>query len=141
MARITSGRVTTGCLKNEWTASDKMKYQSEPFLFGDEETVEDVGGGIERQILGYEDSLMLARASFREGAVGYTHSHPHAQLAYVESGMFEFTIGEETAMLKKGDCAYVPSGVEHGAVCRESGVLLDIFSPLREDFLAENKKS
>ncbi|MCW8926226.1 MAG: cupin domain-containing protein [Xanthomonadales bacterium] len=116
-----------------------MKHQSKQFLFGEEETVEDVGGGIKRQILGYEDSLMLARASFDEGSVGYTHAHPHAQLAYVESGAFEFTIGDETMTLKQGDCAYIPSGVEHGAVCREAGVLLDIFSPMREDFLTENK--
>ena len=46
----------------------------------------------------------------------------------------EFYTGE-TAILKAGDCAYVPPGVEHGAVCKEAGVLLDIFSPAREDFL------
>ena len=86
-------------------------------------------------------NLMLARAIFEQGSIGYTHSHPHAQLAYVESGVFEFTITDETTTLKKGDCAYVPPGAEHGAVCLESGVLLDIFSPLREDFLAENNES
>jgi quercetin dioxygenase-like cupin family protein len=53
----------------------------------------------------------------------------------VESGVFDFTIGEETRTLKTGDCAYVPPNVEHGAVCKETGVLLDIFSPVREDFL------
>jgi quercetin dioxygenase-like cupin family protein len=112
-----------------------MNYQSKPFLFGDKETVEDVGGGIMRQVMGYEDSLMLCRVNFAEGSIGYTHAHPHAQLAYVESGVFEFTIGSETATLKQGDCAYIPSNVEHGATCLEAGVLLDIFSPLREDFL------
>jgi len=118
-----------------------MKYESDRFVFADSVEKEDQGGGIVRQIMGYNDSLMLARASFEENAIGYTHSHPHAQLAYVESGAFEFTVGDETTMLKKGDCAYVPPGVEHGAVCHESGVLLDIFSPLREDFLAENNES
>jgi quercetin dioxygenase-like cupin family protein len=53
----------------------------------------------------------------------------------VESGVFDFTVGEETRTLKTGDCAYVPPNMEHGAVCKESGVLLDIFSPTREDFL------
>jgi quercetin dioxygenase-like cupin family protein len=118
-----------------------MKYESERFVFSDQAEKEDQGGGIVRQILGYNDSLMLARASFEEGSIGYTHTHPHAQLAYVESGVFEFTVGDETTRLKKGDCAYVPPDVEHGAVCLEPGVLLDIFSPLREDFLVENNES
>ena len=90
-----------------------------------------------RQILGFNDSLMLVKACFKEGSIGYTHSHPHSQLAYVESGVFEFTIGKETRTLKTGDCAYIPPDVEHGAVCVEAGVLLDFFSPLREDFLED----
>ncbi len=112
-----------------------MKYESDRFILSDRAEREDQGGGIVRQIMGYNDSLMLSRVSFEEGSIGYTHRHPHAQLAYVESGVFEFTIEEETKTLKKGDCAYVPPDLEHGAVCVESGVLLDIFSPLREDFL------
>ena len=118
-----------------------MKYQSDRFVLSDRTKKEDMGDGIVRQIMGYNDSLMLCRVNFEMGSIGYTHTHPHAQIAYVESGVFEFTIDDETTTLKKGDCAYVPPGIEHGAVCRESGVLLDIFSPLREDFLAENNES
>jgi quercetin dioxygenase-like cupin family protein len=114
-----------------------MKYESERFVFGERAVREDVGGGVTRQIMGFNDALMLVRATFNEGAIGYTHSHSHAQLAYVESGVFDFTIGKETVTLKKGDCAYVPPDVEHGAVCKEAGTLLDIFSPLREDFLKD----
>jgi quercetin dioxygenase-like cupin family protein len=112
-----------------------MKYESERFVFGDQAEKEEVDGGLVRQIMGFNDDLMLVKASFKAGSVGYTHAHPHAQLAYVESGVFEFTIGDETVMLKKGDCAYIPSGVDHGAVCHEEGMLLDIFNPVREDFL------
>ena len=101
-----------------------MKYQSKPFSFREKVTVEDVGGGIMRQIMGYEDSLMLCRVDFEQGSIGYTHSHPHAQLAYVESGVFEFTIGDETATLKKGDCAYIPSNVEHGALMTVPGLIV-----------------
>jgi quercetin dioxygenase-like cupin family protein len=114
-----------------------MKYESDLFTFGDRVKEENVEGGIVRQILGFNDNLMLVKAKFGEGSIGYTHAHPHDQLAYVESGEFEFTIGDKTSMLKKGDCAYIPSGVEHGAICREAGVLLDIFNPVREDFLEE----
>ena len=118
-----------------------MKYESEHFILSDQATKEDMGGGIVRQIMGYNDYLMLVRVAFEEGSIGYTHTHPHAQVAYVESGVFDFTISDKTTTLKKGDCAYVPPGIEHGAICRESGVLLDIFSPLREDFLTENNGS
>jgi quercetin dioxygenase-like cupin family protein len=114
-----------------------MKYESDRFIFSDRVEKEDQGGGVVRQIMGYNDSLMLVRASFEEGSIGYTHSHPHAQIAYVESGVFEFTVGEKTTKLKAGDCAYVPPDVEHGATCLEAGALLDIFSPLREDFLSD----
>lgn len=117
-----------------------MKYQSDRFVFADKAEKEEVDGGIVRQIMGYEDSLMLVRAIFKEGSIGYTHSHPHAQLAYVESGEFEFTIGEETTLLKQGDCAYVAPNLEHGAICRKAGVLLDMFSPVREDFLTGNNE-
>lgn len=114
-----------------------MKNESKQFVLAAEAKDEDMGGGIVRRIMGYNDSLMLVRVSFDEGAEGYTHSHPHSQVAYVESGAFQFTIGDETCLLKTGDCAYVPPGADHGAVCVEPGVLLDIFSPAREDFLED----
>ncbi|MBT8039751.1 MAG: cupin domain-containing protein [Xanthomonadales bacterium] len=112
-----------------------MKYESERFVLASEAEKEDVGGGVVRQIMGFNDDLMLVRVCFSEGAIGYTHAHPHSQVAFVESGEFEFTIGDDTKTLKAGDCAYVPPNADHGAVCKEEGVLLDIFSPVREDFL------
>jgi len=114
-----------------------MKFESDRFNLADQVEKEDVGGGIMRQIMGYNDSLMLVRVCFEEGSIGYTHAHPHSQMAYVESGVFDFTIGEETRTLKAGDCAYIPPDMEHGALCIEAGVLLDIFSPLRKDFLED----
>ena len=91
--------------------------------------------GMTRQVLGFDPTLMVARVTFEEGAIGETHDHPHAQVTYVESGRFEVTIGEETRTLGGGDSFYVPPNVSHGAVCTEPGVLLDVFSPAREDFL------
>ncbi|MFC1702206.1 cupin domain-containing protein, partial [Pseudomonadota bacterium] len=100
----------------------------------------DVGEGIVRQNLGFDDSLLLARVSFENGSIGYTHAHPHSQVAYVESGVFDFSIGSETRRMEAGDCVYIPPNAQHGAVCVEAGVLLDIFSPCREDLLPENIK-
>ena len=111
-----------------------MKFESERFVLGDVAETEDVGGGIVRQIMGHNDDLMLVRVRFAEGAIGYTHAHPLSQLAYVESGVFDFTIGDETLTLKTGDCAYVRPDVEHGATCTDPAVLRDIVTPVREDY-------
>ena len=114
-----------------------MKYQSSCFLFGKEEPEIVVEEGVTRQLLGFDDFVLMARVSFEADAIGYTHKHPHSQVAYVESGVFDFTVGSETRRLHAGDCAYIPPDVDHGACCVEAGVLLDIFSPIREDFLPE----
>ena len=119
-------------------SNKNTKLNSRLFLNGEEEEVLTVDEGINRQILGYDESIMMVRASFEENSVGYTHKHPHSQVVYVESGVFDFTIGQETRRLKAGDGTYIPPEIDHGAVCIEKGVLLDVFSPVREDFLPEN---
>ena len=63
------------------------------------------------------------------------HQHPHTQCTYVASGCFEVTIGDEKKVLKAGDGYYVAHNLPHGCVCLEAGVLIDTFSPMREDFL------
>ena len=97
-----------------------------------------VGDGIEQQILGYDPSILMARASFAAGSVGATHSHPHSQVTYVESGKFEVHIDGATQVLAAGDSFYVPPNAEHGAVCLQAGALIDVFSPIRDDFLDGN---
>ncbi|MBF9220949.1 cupin domain-containing protein [Hymenobacter sp. BT662] len=79
---------------------------------------------------------MLTRVAFETGAVGAVHNHPHAQLSYAESGVFEYTIAGETQTLRAGDSCYVPPLAWHGVQCREAGVLVDAFTPRRDDFLA-----
>lgn len=91
--------------------------------------------GIQRQVYGYDDRVMLVKVKFEKDAVGELHQHPHTQVSYVESGVFELTIGEEKQLLKTGDGFYVPPNTLHGSVCLESGILIDVFSPHREDFL------
>lgn len=91
--------------------------------------------GIERQIYGYDDRVMMVKVKFEKDAVGTVHQHPHTQVSYVESGVFEITIADEPQVLKTGDGFYVPPNTLHGALCLEPGVLIDVFSPYREDFL------
>jgi quercetin dioxygenase-like cupin family protein len=107
----------------------------ENFQLNDEIPWETAAPGIRRQVFGFDETLMLAKVKFEKGAIGAMHEHPHTQASYVESGVFELTIGEEKMILKKGDGYFVPAHVLHGCVCLESGLLIDTFYLWREDFL------
>ena len=58
-----------------------------------------------------------------------------SSLTYVPCGEFEFTIGDETKIVKAGDTMYKEPSIEHGCVCLEAGVLFDNFTPMRKDFV------
>ena len=81
---------------------------------------------------------MLERVAFEAGGIGTVLQLVHTQITHVESGVFEIEIAGEKKILKAGDAFFIPSNVWHGAVCLEEGVLIDTFSPMREDFI-ENK--
>ncbi len=101
----------------------------------DEQKLIDLGGGVTRRILSYDENIMSVEVSFETGAVGAVHTHPHTQCSYALSGKFLYTVEGEGVELNPGDSIVVPSGLPHGTVCLEKGVLLDIFTPMREDFL------
>lgn len=101
---------------------------------GEAEAVE-AGTGVQRRVLAYSDSLMCVENTFQKGAVGKLHSHPHTQITYVVSGKFAFTIDGETRTVTAGDTMLKENGIQHGCTCLEAGVLLDIFTPMREDFV------
>lgn len=102
--------------------------------YGDTEP-QTAGEGVVRRILAYSDNLMCVENRFETGARGAMHSHPHTQITYVVSGVFSFTIGGETRTVRQGDTLLKEDGVEHGCLCLEAGVLLDVFNPMREDFI------
>jgi quercetin dioxygenase-like cupin family protein len=113
----------------------KTVTPSKEFLFGDQLEWEEVAPGLKRQIMGVDGKIMMVKVDFKVGAVGDLHEHHHSQVTYVESGEFEMTIGEEKKILKGGDAFYIPPHILHGCVCLKEGVLIDVFSPAREDFL------
>lgn len=63
------------------------------------------------------------------------HAHPHEQLTYVLEGSHRVRIGGEERILRKGEIAYIPPGVEHEVEMLEDNLLLEVYSPIREDFL------
>ena len=113
-----------------------MKTQKDRIWNYNAEIDEESGGeGVVRKILAYTDELMIVENRFGKDAVGAMHHHPHTQITYVVSGQFEFTIGGEKRIVNPGDSMLKKDGVEHGCVCLKEGILLDIFSPMREDFV------
>ena len=94
-----------------------------------------MGPGVQRQVLAQGADLMLVRVTFEQDAVGALHEHPHQQISYVESGQFEYTIADETRLLNPGDSCLVPGNTRHGVRCLAAGVLIDAFTPRRDDFL------
>ncbi len=112
-----------------------MHVKDQRWVFYKDTDPQDQGNGVIRRILAYNDDMMVVENTFSKDAVGALHSHPHTQITYVKSGKFEFTIDGEKHIVTEGDTLLKTDGVVHGCVCLEAGVLLDIFSPCREDFL------
>ena len=95
----------------------------------------ELGGGSRRKIRSYNEDIMLVEVGFDEGGVGKDHSHPHAQISYILSGEFEYHVEGTSYIMKPGDSVVVDGGKVHGLTCIKAGTLLDIFTPMREDFL------
>lgn len=113
-----------------------MRKQQTGHLADADVAWQDMGGGVSRKILVYEPQMLMMRNRFNAGSEGPLHSHPHVQSTYVISGVFDITIGERTKRMRAGDSFLVPSSVEHGARCVEAGEVIEVFTPVREDFLA-----
>jgi quercetin dioxygenase-like cupin family protein len=97
--------------------------------------VERIADGIERQMI-WGERLMICRLRLAPRVVTSVHSHPHEQMTLVESGRVLFTIEDQVREVSAGAVLHFPPGVRHGAtMLDEEVVLIDIFSPIREDFL------
>ena len=95
-----------------------------------------LGAGIERQIVTGQQ-LMACRMRFAPHVVAARHRHPHEQVTLVMQGRVRFTIEGTDRLASAGDVLHFPSNIEHGAtMLDEEVVLVDVFTPVREDFLA-----
>jgi len=89
-----------------------------------------------QKVLARGGDMMLTEAGFAKDSTAPAHSHPNQQLAYVARGKVSFRIGEEEWTCSEGDSLYVPPDVEHEVTAlEEDSIVIDIFSPQREDFL------
>ena len=96
--------------------------------------------GVKRQIMGYDKNIMMVKIVIEKDTVGKLHTHKHSQTTYVVSGRFEVEIDNKKEILTGGDGFYVPPNVKHGLICLETGILIDVFSPYRDDFLINENR-
>ena len=97
--------------------------------------LQDLGDGVTRRILSYGEDMMMVEVGFNTNSIGTMHTHVHTQQTYVLSGKFRFTADGKDYVVNQGDTIRFESNAPHGVVCLEAGVLLDIFTPMRKDFV------
>jgi len=93
--------------------------------------------GVHRRTLGTTDEAMLCEFELEQGATIPEHSHMNDQVGYVISGKLALTIGGETQHLRAGDSYAIPGGILHSGVALEDTVIIDAFSPPRNDYRTE----
>jgi quercetin dioxygenase-like cupin family protein len=91
--------------------------------------------GLTRRVMAYNDKLFLAEHQMVKGWAGSAHTHAHDQVVYVVRGHLKVTCQGKTFDLRAGDSFVVRGGVEHGASAVEDSVVIDIFTPCREDYI------
>jgi quercetin dioxygenase-like cupin family protein len=98
--------------------------------------VERISDGIDRQMV-VGQNIMICRLRFDALVDTPVHSHPHEQMTFVMKGKVKFSIDGNTVVVVPGDILHFPPDQRHGAtMLDEEVVLIDIFSPIREDFLS-----
>lgn len=93
--------------------------------------------GIQRKTLAYGAKTLCAQFHLEQGSLLPRHSHPQEQTGYLVSGALRLTIGAETYEARPGDCWCIPGGVEHEAQVLADSVAIEVFSPVREDYLPD----
>ena len=104
---------------------------------GNENDYKDVLEKIQKKTLVYGDRTLMAEFRLEHGADLPRHSHPHEQTGYLVSGKIELSIGDETHQVKPGDSWCIAGGVEHKATVLEDSVAIEVFSPVREDYIPQ----
>ena len=102
---------TSSCTQQQ--NQKEMDNHSNVFMYENDMEWEPAGEGVTRQIVGYNEDIMMVKVKFEKGGVGTAHTHKHTQVTYVVSGAFEFTIGDQKKVVKAGDALYMEPNVEH----------------------------
>jgi quercetin dioxygenase-like cupin family protein len=93
--------------------------------------------GIERKTLVYGERTLSTEYRMKAGSELPAHSHPHEQTGYLVSGHIRLTIGDEQFDVTPGGSWCIPGNVVHKADILEDALAIEIFSPVREDYLPQ----
>jgi quercetin dioxygenase-like cupin family protein len=102
----------------------------------DEAPITEPEPGLKRQVLAHSPAMMLVRHQMRQGWCGSAHAHPHEQLVYIVSGRIRITVDGVSRDVDSGGSFVVASNIQHQAAALEDSVVLDVFTPKREDYLS-----
>lgn len=91
--------------------------------------------GIERKTLAYGDKTLLVEFQLKKGSLLPRHAHPHEQTGYLVKGQMRLIIAGEVNDVRPGDSWSIAGGVEHGAEILEDSVAVEVFAPVRVDYL------
>ena len=91
--------------------------------------------GIQQKTLVHGQKTLMVEFRLQKGAVLPKHKHPHEQTGHLVSGCMDLAIGSETRRQGPGDSWCIPGGMEHGATAVEDSVAVEVFAPVREDYL------
>lgn len=91
--------------------------------------------GIEQKTLVHGEHTLMVEFRLRKGTLLPLHSHPHEQSGYLVQGGMQLTIGTLSHEVLPGDSWCIPGGVSHGAKVSEDSVAVEVFSPVREEYL------
>lgn len=95
--------------------------------------------GIEMKTLVHGEKTLMTEFVLQKGSLLPRHSHPHEQTGYLVKGRILLSIGPETIEVTPGDSWCIPGNAEHGAEILENSVAIEVFSPVREDYLPKTE--
>lgn len=119
-----------GDIQLEYIVKEKNKT-----IVKKEEAKKRIFKGVNLDSLAVGEKSMVTKMNYVKGNFADTHTHPHEQSGYVISGKYEMTVDEQKYILLPGDSYAVPGNVPHSFRVIEGGEVVDVFTPIREDYL------
>lgn len=105
------------------------------FYRGCDEGFRQVLPGVSMKTLTYGKDMLFTEFRLKADCSLPSHAHPQEQTGYLVSGSIRLTIGNDVFVAGPGDSWNIPGNVVHGAVILEDSVAIEVFSPVREDYL------
>jgi quercetin dioxygenase-like cupin family protein len=110
---------------------------TEMFYKKDGSGYRDAMEGVRFKTLAFGDKTLLAEFRLSQGSTVPEHSHPHEQTGYIISGHMRFSVAGKTIEVETGDAWNIAGDIPHGVEVLDDSVVIEVFSPKREDYLPE----